>query len=207
MILYFARHGESTANTLRVISNRELNHPLTDLGRDQAALLAEKLRPAGLTAVFTSPVPRALETAMIVSRRLALPLETADGLREFDTGVLEGRSGFFAWLRFSRLWNQWFVRQHLNKRIRGGESFLEARQRFSAFIQQLAGRYSESGCRLLCIAHGGILWVGLSGLMEILTFDNVSSGPIPYTALISAEYRNGKLTCNRWEGVTLPRAD
>jgi len=33
MKLYFARHGESEANTLGVISNRGLKHGLTDTGR------------------------------------------------------------------------------------------------------------------------------------------------------------------------------
>ena len=42
MKLYFVRHGESEANLLHELSNRGLRHGLTDLGREQAGLLAEE---------------------------------------------------------------------------------------------------------------------------------------------------------------------
>ena len=71
MKLYFVRHGESEANVLQVISNRGWMHPLTEKGRQQANTLAEKLRGAGITKIYTSPLRRAVETAEILSRSLA----------------------------------------------------------------------------------------------------------------------------------------
>jgi len=68
VIVYFARHGESIANTRHIISNRDLDHPLTPTGRQQSLLLAEKLKDSDLTMIYSSPIPRALETASIVSR-------------------------------------------------------------------------------------------------------------------------------------------
>ena len=41
MKVIFARHGESTANTLHVFSNQQADHPLTEKGRDQAQALAQ----------------------------------------------------------------------------------------------------------------------------------------------------------------------
>ena len=63
MKLYFARHGESEANTLRVISNRESRFGLTTTGKQQAAILADGLKDIPITAIFSSPILRARETA------------------------------------------------------------------------------------------------------------------------------------------------
>ncbi len=206
MIIYFARHGESLANTGHTISNRDLDHPLTPEGKEQAALLAERLANAGLTVVYCSPIPRATETATIVSRKLNLPLHTADGLREFDCGVLEGRSGPFAWMRFSRILHLWFKRGRLEKRFKGGESFLDIRHRFISLMEELVERYAQTDARILCITHGGTLHIGLSGLLDHLPSDEVMIWPIPYTALIKTIHEDGRFICTDWDGVTLPPA-
>lgn len=204
MILYFARHGESVANTGNVISNRDLAHPLTPAGRQQAERLAERLVDAELSMVYTSPVPRALETAAIVSRALNLPLQTTGALREFDCGVLEGRSGPIAWMRFSLILRQWFRKKRLEKRFRGGESFLDVRQRFMGFVDDLAARYSSTDSRILCITHGGTLHIGLTGLLSDLSFEEVISWSIPYTAVIKTEFKNGKFVVVSRDEVTRP---
>ena len=204
MIIYFTRHGESAANTGHVISNRSLDHPLTPAGRLQAESLTRRLSAAGLTSVYTSPVPRAHETASLLCRALNLPLQSADGLREFDCGILEGRSGPFAWWRFSRVLHYWFARRKLEKRFRGGESFLDVQARFLSLMESLVNQYAHSDERILCVAHGGVLHIGLSGLFNHLSFEQVTAWPIPYTAVIESVYENGRFVCTRWDGVTLP---
>ena len=204
MIIYFTRHGESAANIGHVISNRSLDHPLTPAGRLQAESLTRRLSAAGLTSVYTSPVPRAHETASLLCRALNLPLQSADGLREFDCGILEGRSGPFAWWRFSRVLRAWFAQKKLDKRFRRGESFLEVRARFLSLMESLAAQYGHSDERILCVAHGGVLHIGLSGLFNHLSFEQVTAWPIPYTAVIESVYENGRFVCTRWDGVTLP---
>jgi len=204
VIVYFTRHGESVANTGHVISNRSLDHPLTPAGRLQAASLARRLSTAGLTSVYTSPVPRAHETASILCQALNLPLQSTDGLREFDCGTLEGRSGPFAWWRFSRVLHHWFTQRQLNKRFRRGESFLDVQARFISLMESLADQYADSDARILCVAHGGVLHIGLSGLFNHLSFEQVITQPIPYTAVIESVFENGRFVCTRWDGVTLP---
>jgi probable phosphoglycerate mutase len=201
MIVYFARHGESLANTRHVVSNRDLPHPLTESGRDQARRLAERFSDTGLTAIYNSPVPRARETARIIAEALNITAQSAEGLREFDAGVLEGRSDPLTWLRFSMLWNNWFYRQKPQKRLRGGESFTEAADRFSTFTAKLAAQYGDTSSRVLCIAHGGILKVGLPGLLENVKLEQARDAAIVYTAVIKSEYCDGKWICLDWQGV------
>lgn len=107
MRLYFARHGQSEANVLEVISNRGLVHPLTDLGRQQAAELAQSLASVPIARIYSSPLLRAVQTAEIVSATLHVPLEIADALREPDCGIMEGRSDDAAWDEHRRVWHAW----------------------------------------------------------------------------------------------------
>jgi len=205
LIIYFTRHGESLANTGHVISNRSLDHPLTPAGRLQAASLARRVSSAGLTTVYTSPVPRASETASILCQTLNLPMQSTDGLREFDCGALEGRSGPFAWWRFSRVLHHWFTKRMPDKRFRGGESFLDVQTRFVNLMETFVSQYAHSDARILCVAHAGVLHIGLSRLLSYLPFEQVTTWPIPYTAIIEVVYENGSFVCTRWDGITLPQ--
>ena len=89
MRLYFVRHGQSEANVQVVISNRDLPHPLTELGRQQAKALACSLANVPLAAIYSSPIVRAAQTAQIVAAIKSLPVEFADALREPDYGIIE----------------------------------------------------------------------------------------------------------------------
>jgi broad specificity phosphatase PhoE len=58
MNLYFVRHGESEANIQHVISNYASPFGLTERGRQQVQVLAERLKDAPLTTMYSSPVLR-----------------------------------------------------------------------------------------------------------------------------------------------------
>ena len=90
--LLFARHPESEANQLRIISNRDLPHALTALGKMQDVTLADSLVDKGISAIYASPILRAAETARLVGVRICLAVQTADALREPNCGMLEGHS-------------------------------------------------------------------------------------------------------------------
>lgn len=155
MHLLFCRHGESDANVARVISNRDLPHHLTAAGRRQAAALAEWLRAWAPQGVYTSPVPRAVETAEIVSQALGLPLEISAALREYDCGVLEGRGDEAAWALHRALPDEWLAGKD-DRRIPGGESLNDMRARFVPFVQGLVARHRGTADGLVLIGHGGL---------------------------------------------------
>ena len=80
------RHGEADYQPIR-----ERGWPgsaadlaaLSDLGVEQARQAADRLAGAGATAVVSSPMTRALQTAAIVAIRLGLPLSVQFDLREW----------------------------------------------------------------------------------------------------------------------------
>src|SRR5437762_6415441 len=89
--LYLVRHGATELTTEDRFSGAE-GVDLSEQGRKQAECLGERLRPEGITAVYSSPYARAMDTAKIVSRGWAVAPIVADGLREISHGHWEGLS-------------------------------------------------------------------------------------------------------------------
>ena len=80
--LLMVRHGESRANADGVAGGPIGDGGLTDLGRRQARALAERLARSreldGASALYTSTLPRAIETAEIVRASLPERMERMD---------------------------------------------------------------------------------------------------------------------------------
>ncbi len=200
MKIFFARHGESEANVQRIISNRSLPHPLTELGRRQAGELADALRAAAPVALYTSPVPRARETAEIVSQALGVPAQVTDALREFDCGVAEGRTDEAAWLLHRSALDAWLGRGEWGYRIPEGESFFDVRGRFVPFVQGLIDRYSATGASVALIGHGGLYLCMLPLIAGNVDKEYGFSHGYSHTKPIVVEWRPEGLVCTEWCG-------
>ena len=200
MRLYFARHGQSEANVLRVISNRGGVHPLTELGRQQAAELAQSVTSIPITKIYSSPLLRARQTAEIVAAALHVPFEIVDALREPDCGIAEGRSDEAAWAEHRRVWNAW-DEQRYGDHIEGGESFNDLRARFMPFMERLLIEHGDSADQLLLISHGQLLITMLSVLLanaaEVFTWPR----SIPNSGVIIVERQAAGWVCVNWCGV------
>jgi 2,3-bisphosphoglycerate-dependent phosphoglycerate mutase len=161
MRIIFTRHGESLANTLHIIANRDLPHPLTEKGRTQAAALAEKLAGRSIVRIYVSPILRARETAEIVSAPLDLPVETADALREYDCGILEGCGDEAAWATHRQFVNDWLAGKNRGQALEGGETFFDIQKRVAEFVNGLVTQHNGSNVEILCVSHGGTIIFGL----------------------------------------------
>jgi probable phosphoglycerate mutase len=198
MKLYFARHGESLANTLHIISNRDLPHPLTLKGQDQARALAARLRDKSITRIYASPVPRAAETAAIIGGMLSMPVTTSDALHEYDCGLLEGRGDTEAWDLHEQFIVDWLNGNRRDECPLGGESFEEIRDRFVRFIDSLVKDFGGSDENLLLVTHGGMLLLGLPHVLTNVDFPTARSLPLDNTIVITAEPTQGGLLCRAW---------
>lgn len=194
MKLYFARHAESDANILRVISDRDLAHHLTENGRRQAARLGEELAGRQIAGIFCSPIIRARETAAIVSASIHAPVAAADGLREFDSGVLEGRSDEQAWQGLNHAISQWLAGD-LDYRIPEGESCREVIDRFCGLVRQVI---AIGGNDFLFITHSGALRVALPSLIPDLPQGIFEEHMPGFAEFVITEVEGDMLRCVEW---------
>src|SRR5688572_6226813 len=87
---YYLRHGETAANVERIISG-SLDVDLTPFGREQAQAAAVVLKSEPITAIYSSPLRRARETAEPIAQALRLPVTIIPELSERCRGDLEGK--------------------------------------------------------------------------------------------------------------------
>lgn len=86
----FLRHGETESNFKDTIAG-SLDVLLTKRGHDQARNAAAALRGHGITAIYSSGLRRARESAEYVAQALGLPVAVIPELAERNWGELEGK--------------------------------------------------------------------------------------------------------------------
>ncbi len=203
MRLYFVRHAQSEANVQMIISNRDLPHPLTELGRQQAEALAQSLSAVPLAAFYASPILRARQTAQIVASIIGRPFEIADALREPDCGIMEGRGDEAAWAEHDRVMHDWIVQRKFDSRIDGGESYNDLRARFVPFIDKVTAVHGGIDHNILLITHGSLLYLMLPLILTNVAFVSVRELPMPNAGVIVVEKRANDLICLEWCGQSI----
>ena len=169
---------------------------LSDNGRREAEVIGLWLKDNvdTISAVFTSPLIRALDTAKIAADIAGLPEPViAPELREINLGIWEGRTID----EISRNYPEQFEergRNIWNYRITGGETFCEACGRFSGF---LAGVLASTSGDILIVSHSGIMRAFLSGVMGVNGGD-VLSLHIPMAGLTILEENGGAFSVLRF---------
>jgi broad specificity phosphatase PhoE len=190
MRIYFARHGESQANVLHIISNRGLPRCLTETGREPARRLAEKLRSHPIERIYTRPLPRAVKTSAVIAEVLGLEFETADGLCEYDCGIAAGRSDEAAWQLWRAEYVAWIFNHDYDHKIKNGESNSRVRQPYGSFIERLITSYAGTLAEILCISHGGIYIVMFPLVLKNVNPAFLVKYSFDYTSCIVAEHRS-----------------
>jgi probable phosphomutase (TIGR03848 family) len=122
---------------------------LNERGRQQAERLAERLAGAGLAAIVSSPLERALQTAEPLAQRLGIEVQTAEGLGEIRIGDWTNRT--FAEIEDEPLWKR-FNMFRGGTRAPGGELMLETQLRMVLEMERLRPIYA--GQRVALISHG-----------------------------------------------------
>jgi len=196
--LYFVRHGESEANTQHVISNRNSPFGLTERGREQAQTLAQKLSDISFTAIFSSPILRARETAEILSQSFRLPYEVTEALREYDCGILEEKSDEESWRLHREFYEDWTLRHNYSNRPEGGECFVDIRERFLPFIKSFK---HESDDHILLIGHGGLFHLMLPLVLANVDGEFVRTHWIDHTECVIAELHQNGIICQQWSDI------
>lgn len=162
------RHGETAWNVDARIQG-QLDIQLNDTGRWQARCVGQALTGEPLSAVYSSDLGRAHETARAIGEAAGVQVVAHTGLRERRFGMFEGKT-------FDEIHQAWPDHaQNWKKRIpdweppQGGESLLQLRERVSRTVADLASRHR--GEQIAVVAHGGVL----DTLYRIATGQDVNS--------------------------------
>ncbi|MBL8305739.1 MAG: histidine phosphatase family protein [Rubrivivax sp.] len=152
-LLFALRHGQTAWNAeLRI--QGQLDVPLNDTGRWQAARLAEALADAGIAAVYTSDLQRARATAEPLALAAGAPLVADVRLRERGFGQFEGHTYADIEARWPQAAARW-RRREAGAGPEGGETLEAFYARSVAAVCHIAA--AHPGQTIAVVAHGGVL--------------------------------------------------
>jgi len=142
------RHGETDA-VGRTMAGRMPGWHLNPQGREQVQKLADKLSTLPLKAVYTSPLERAVETAVPIARRHGLEPQSVTELNEMHVGEWEGLS--FEELETREEWKR-FNTYRSATRCPGGEMMLDVQTRMMAALKRLRRIHMDEAVAV--VSHG-----------------------------------------------------
>ena len=194
------RHGESRAQELGVLGGHSGCTGLSDLGREQVFRLRDRLADtgelAGASALYSSVMPRAIETAEILSPALG-DLEVQ---RECD--FCEGHPGEADGLTWTELAERYPVEPGWNgntTRAPGWETWFEMGERVSQALEALVDRHPGETVVIAC--HGGVV---AHSMLHYLGLDLGGGGSRAWIAPDNSSLTEFRFAPNPYEKSTLP---
>lgn len=154
--MYLARHGQ-TAYNLEGRFQGQLPVPLDELGRTQAAELAERAAAHGFAVLWSSTLLRARETAEIVAAKIGLESKPDARLMETDAGDWTDRSFGDVQGEAPELFAK-FVAGDPTFAFPGGESFAQQEVRVVAALDEI----ERGPLPALVVCHGMVIRAALS---------------------------------------------
>jgi len=193
---YLLRHGETDYHAAqRLLGRKDIG--LNEKGKEQARRAAGFFAELKLTAVYSSPLSRCMETALPVAESQGLEIEVVQGLIEVDMGEWDGRSVKELFSEEGELVGAW-MRNPSSVAIPGGEDFGVVKERVMRATREITARHPGED-RVLIVAHGGpirgilceALKMDLDDMLRIqIDLASISAvkyfdGNIPETAMVS----------------------
>lgn len=158
MRLLLVRHGETGGNLERRLQGPD--DPLTERGRRQARELAAHLSRRGdVLALYTSPYPRALQTARTIGGALGMEPAPRAGLAEMDVGEAAGYR-FDDWAEAFPEEAERFRAEGVDYAWPGGESGRQLAARAAHEVDRILESHGHEPDAVVVVSHGGALaWV------------------------------------------------
>jgi alpha-ribazole phosphatase/probable phosphoglycerate mutase len=200
--IYIVRHGESEANVLGAKgidfkSSLEYGSKLTEKGRTQAKVLAEKFKNIKFDAIFSSDYTRTQETAAILKLERKLAVIATEVIRERQFGSWAGR------------WH--LVKYKLHEEIRNlaeedkmkfvfedVETEEHLYERFNVFLREIAIVYAAKTVLVAC--HGNLMRT-LLWKLGWATYHQLPSGSIENTGYYIIESDGTEFYLKETHGV------
>ncbi|MGI8657563.1 MAG: histidine phosphatase family protein [Candidatus Limnocylindria bacterium] len=176
------RHAEAVP--VGTEGTSDAGRPLTPEGRSAAAELASELDDYGVTAIYSSPYARAVDTVTALGQRRGMDVQVLDDLRERVLN-LEPADDWESTLK--RSWDD------PDFAVTGGESGREAQRRAVGVLDLLRSRHPDGG-RLVLGSHGNLIGLILQALDSEVGYAFHMAMPNPAVYRITHDGTRWKIT-------------
>jgi broad specificity phosphatase PhoE len=162
--LYLLRHGQTAMSRANVFCGRGLDPALTDEGFAMADAFAGAYRQSNWTAIYSSPLKRAITTAAPLAHAMSLSVELRDELSEIDYGAWDGLTADVVAERWHDEHERWSADPAWNPPT-GGETAIALAQRMTNVIEEITGSHMDGN--VLVVSHKASIRVLLCALLGV----------------------------------------
>ncbi len=149
------RHGQSEGNAAGRFGGHTAT-PLSTRGKAQAEATARALANEKFSAIYTSDLLRAVQTATPLARLAKIELQLTDAFRERSVGVMEGLTFEEAAEKHPEQY-QALLRRDLDHVLSGGESYRQMLDRASRKLDEAIAEHR--GGRIAIFTHTGTICI------------------------------------------------
>ncbi len=160
--IILVRHGETDWNRQKIFRGRA-DIELSETGAKQAELLAKYLSQAGVAAIYSSPLKRALKTAEAIASYHRLDIKTTSGLIDFDYGKWQGLPHQVVKASYQELYAAWLKSPHRVK-MPAGESLDDVTKRAIGVVDEVIGQHAGT---VVLVSHRVVNKVLICALMGL----------------------------------------
>jgi broad specificity phosphatase PhoE len=164
--LVLIRHGETVHNAAGIAQGWQ-DSALSERGAQQVLRLAERIARLKPTALFSSPLSRALATAQAIANATKLEIKTLDELREMNYGGWEGKSFLDVRRDDADIYHRWI--DDPDCPCPGGESHNELRARMENALRAIEESANGQPLRAVVVSHGTAIRVAATALLGVPT--------------------------------------
>ena len=158
------RHGQSEGNAARRFGGHTAT-PLSPRGRKQALATARALVNEGITAIYSSDLARAMETAQSLATLTGLPVTPTSAFRDRSVGVMEGLTFEDAAQQHPEQYAA-LLRRDFEHVLTGGESYRQLLDRAWQKLDEVIAQHK--GGKLAVFSHTGTICILALHLMGAL---------------------------------------
>jgi broad specificity phosphatase PhoE len=191
--VFLVRHGATVLSAEDRFAGAT-NVELSDEGRAQARALSRRLSREPVSAFFSSPLDRTMETAKILAEPHGKPVQIDPGFLEINHGVWEGLTRTDAETRFGNMYARWEADPY-NYAPEGGETGLAVTARAMPSLQRVV---AENPGGLVCVvSHKATIRLLLGALLGFdprRYRDHLDLNPASLTILDFRDDRDARLT-------------
>ncbi len=164
MRLFLIRHGETESNRLGLPLGRR-DVPLNERGISQVERLGRALKDEPLTAIYSSPLARTMETANAVAQPHDLEVQIEDRLIEMDIGEIDGLTFPEVGKQYPGLLETWMSEEGPGTAMPGGERLMDVQERVWSAANDLATRHKEEV--VAAVTHNFVILTLLARVLGI----------------------------------------
>jgi broad specificity phosphatase PhoE len=143
-MLYLVRHGSSVEQGM--IRGRMPGYPLSEKGKREARITADWFADRDITAVYSSPLARAYETAQYIAREKKLNIKLSEQLSEWYAPLWQGKY----WGQINKLQILHYALKPSTINL-NGETLKDVAARMTDFCKNVAAPPKQGN--FVCVSH------------------------------------------------------